>query len=178
MTLHLTVPVEPLRWLDLAFASLRMMAESHSGLRKSLPPGFLREMDTFPLDNLNDFLGSLVDEKDIRAAIAELGSETLGQMTPILDNRFETLGNMAALSGSSLLQKREGTVEFLQSRNGMLCLHFGGNFLTAPLRIRPAMEFVMTTESFPVSAIPGLDDKSKLVFARRLVPAGYLTVTK
>ncbi len=176
MTLHITLRIEPLRWFDLAIAALRRTAERTPALRETLPPGFLHDsaMCSISKDRLHGLFGSSVHDPDISEGLTELGKQLTRQLMPILDNRFETLGTLDSLGQESVLGKRAGTVSFLEIANGNLNLHYGGNFFAAPLRIRPALEFIMANETFTVAAIPGLDAPSRIVLASRLLKAGYL----
>jgi ribosomal protein L16 Arg81 hydroxylase len=179
VTLHVTVRVEPLRWLDLAIAALKLTAEQTPALREALPPGFLHDtnLSKTARNHLRDLLGPLVQDSDILAGVTVLGKELTSKLFPLLDNRFETLGAIGSLSQASVLRKRDGTVSFLESANGRLNLYFGGNLTSVPQRVSPALEFIIANDTFTVEAIPGLDESSRLVLARRLVKAGYLTTS-
>jgi hypothetical protein len=176
VTLHITVSVEPFRWFEVAGAALKAAAVRHLALRESLPAGFLNRPDVIQLarGRLRELL-SMVEESDIDAALAETAKALTGQLTPVLDNRFETLGALSSLCQESVLCRRVGSVGFLEPEGDSLRLHFGGNSVTAPARIRAALEFAMTAGRFAVKTIPGLDAESRLVLARRLVKAGFLT---
>ena len=177
VTLHITVSVEPFRWFEVAAAALKAAAGRKPALRESLPPGFLNRPDMAQQagERLRDLL-SLIDESDMETALAETAKGFTSRLTPVLDNRFETLGALQSLSGQSVLSRRAGSVAFLETRRNTLHLHFGGNTVSVPARIRPSLEFIVASDRFAVDAIPGLDAESRLVLARRLVRAGFLTI--
>jgi mannose-6-phosphate isomerase-like protein (cupin superfamily) len=178
VTLHITVSVEPFRWFEVVMAALKAAAGRTPALRESLPPGFMNIPDIIhpAREQLRTML-SLIREDDLVTGLTETAKAFTSQLTPVLDNRFETLGSLNSLSGQSLLSRRIGSVAFLETRGNSIYLHFGGNTVSAPARIRPSLEFILARDRFSVETIPGLDAASRLVLVRRLVRAGFLTVS-
>jgi hypothetical protein len=176
-TLHVSVRVEPFRWLDIAVEALRLSADRNEGLRRSLPCRFLDnpEASTIAPELLRDFMGPLVESCDITEALAVLGKQFTRRLMPLLDNRFETLGAIGGLSLESVIGKREGAVTFLEVSDEKVHIYFGGNVVSMPERVLHAINFIVANDTFSVKAIPGLDDASRLVVVRKLIKGGYLT---
>jgi hypothetical protein len=176
-TLHVTVRVEPIRWLDIATEVLRAGADRNEALRRSLPPGYLgnESVSQTAKDLLRPFLGSSIEDSDIVNAISEVSRQFTRHLVPLLDNRFETLGSIAELSLSSVIAKRTGAVTFVEVSGGQVHIYFGGNVVSMPERVLPSVRFIETHDNFVLQTLPGLDDSSRIVLVRKLILGGYLT---
>jgi ribosomal protein L16 Arg81 hydroxylase len=177
LSLHLTISLRPLSWIDFFKAALEQASIHAPELRKSLPPGF--------------FTGPTADEATHRAFVAALEAfqthlsfEETHQVVSRSrvralgfppDGHFEQLASLPDLVLDSMLERRPGilcTVEI--SESNFAHIRFGGQHVRVPGRLREALEFIRDNPRFQVSQIPSLDDQSRLVLARRLVREGLL----
>ena len=178
VTLHITIGVDPFRWLDLALTTMKFSAERNRSLREALPPGFMGnpEMPRLAKERLEGIIGPLADDDDIGKGLSELGRQFIAKLTPVIDNRFEILAGAEGLGQSSVMGKREGSVAVLEVAGGNVNLYFRGGTMSGPASIHRALKFIVAKEIFRIEEIPGLDAPSKVVVATRLVAEGYLTV--
>jgi hypothetical protein len=178
VTLHITIGVDPFRWLDLALSTMRFSAERTRSLREALPAGFIGnpEMPGLARERLEGIIGPIAEDGDIRKGLSELGRQFIAKLTPVIDNRFEILAAIQGLDQNSVMGKREGSVAVLEVVGGSVNLYFRGGTMSGPASIQRALKFIVAKEMFRIEEIPGLDASSKIVVAARLVTEGYLTV--
>ena len=95
------------------------------------------------------------------------------------DGHFVHLDRLAELSLDSLLERRPGLLCTVDTpKYGFSNIRFGSQHVRGPARLRGAFEFIRDVALFRASEIPGLDDQSRLVLARRLVREGLLRFTE
>ena len=91
------------------------------------------------------------------------------------DGHFAQLDALMNLGLDSELERRAGilcTVHHFEDKFSNI--RFGTQHVRGPARLRHAFEFIRDTDRFRVLEIPGLDDQSRLVIARRLIREGLL----
>jgi len=168
-TLHITLGVEPVRRIDLAIAALWLQAERTPALREALPPGWIGRSIGHPQ-------AGPLDETDITGSLLEASRDLIARLQPCLDNRFEVLAALESLDQSSVLRKREGMVSVLEAGEEKAHLYFRGGAFFGPVRILPALKFMVDNAAFRIADLPELSPASRLVLAKRLIKEGYLTV--
>lgn len=90
------------------------------------------------------------------------------------DGHLAHLARLEDLRLDSQLCHRPGILCMVEVDDRFATIRYGSQHLQAPARIRPALEFIRDHPRLTVAGIPGLDDDSKLVLARRLLRGGLL----
>lgn len=181
-SLHLTVGIRPLYWADFLKAAVEAAAWEVPELRAALPPGFtndagIRSQMTERVASLLELAREKVVAGSERASEAMVTRRLAWQGYPP-DGHFEQLNRLDRLSADVVLSRRLGLdCQFLDSQNGAgVGISFAENEIRGPKSIGRALEFVCDRRTFRVADLPGLDDQSKLVLARRLVREGLLRI--
>jgi hypothetical protein len=177
-SLHLTVIIEPVTWLDLIKAAAECVSVDRPELARAVRPGFLTRPET--RQGLDE------DFQSILRLFAESASfgRTLDVVSRaredspagfLADGHFEQLVRLGELSADSVMRRRAGlTCRVEPSGNGVVIV-FAGNRIQMPASAGAALEHVCDLERFRVGDLPGrLDEPSKLVLVRRLVREGLL----
>jgi len=177
-SLHITLGIHTMLWIDLVIAAATAAARHNTAFREALPVGFLRKgvLGESAQNRLRRLFAVLAEEPEMPAGLVELGKGVVHAQTMLRDNHFEVLCGIENLNADSLLRKRVGTVSFLEKTETEVRLHFAHKLVKMPAKVLGALEFILAAGVFAVRDIPGLDEASQLVLARRLVKDGYLTV--
>jgi hypothetical protein len=168
-SLHLTVGVSVVRWLD-AFREVLGDVEDDVEFRRSVPAD-------------GDGAAELVERLAERLApehVAEtMRAKFLGGRRPVLDGQLDDLRALGALSAESSVRRRETVIaELTELDDGSVALVFEGRRVVFPPHAREELEALVTsTGPLRLLELPGrLDDEGRVVLARRLVREGFLRV--
>lgn len=149
-------------------------------LRRPLPLGFARDDAAGALtDGLAEVLATTakalgaadpaeVAQLEAGRAATRRGPLLQGQLAAVLALDRLTLGDEVARRPDQPAVLREA------DDGERLVLELADRRLTLPAVARPALVAILATERIAIGALPGIDDKSKLVLARRLVREGLL----
>jgi hypothetical protein len=174
-SLHLTVSLHPIYWVDFLKRSIERLCADHVELREALPPDFATAGEVHKdMETTFDALLQLFREKAAFKPTLDslVQQETASRGFPP-DGHFVALSRLSTVSLDSVVERRIGlpcTVENLDRAAG---LRFGPHRLQGPASLLPAFEFVRDHRRFRVSHLP-LSDSSKLVLVRRLIRDGLL----
>jgi ribosomal protein L16 Arg81 hydroxylase len=176
-SLHLTISITPLYWMDFLKAAVEQAALQAPELRRALPARFVE--DPAAAERMRrDFDGILKTFEKNLSFDAALGVVTRSRVrahgfSP--DGHFAQLNTLEDLSLDSNLERREGllcSVDHYEDKFSNI--RFGAPHVRGPARLRQAFDFIRDNPRFRVSDLPGLDDQSRLVIARRLIREGLL----
>lgn len=176
-SLHLTVSITPLYWVDFLKMAAEQTSLSVPSLRASLPPRFVNDagapdlMETRFAEVLRAFVEAVsfnpVFEVARRNRVRALG------LPP--DGHFKHLTKLESLTVDSEVELRPGllcSVEYCVDQRSQIL--FGKRVVKGPGRLIGAMRFIKGHDRFKVKDLPELDDQSKVVLVRRLVREGLL----
>jgi len=176
-SLHLTVSITPLYWMDFLKAAVEQAAVQSPELRRSLPAGFLE--NSAAVEAMRQQFDSVMKAFQVNTSFeGALGVVTKNRVRAQgfpQDGHFAQLNDLEGLSLNSVLERREGifcTVDHYEEKFSNI--RFGARHVRGPGRLREAFDFIRDNERFRVDEIPGLDDQSRLVIARRLIREGLL----
>ncbi len=176
-SLHLTVSITPLYWMDFLKAAVEQAALQSPELRRALPVGFIEHAST--VDRMRrDFDRILKTFGENLSFDAVLGVVTRNRVRAQgfpPDGHFAQLNSLENLSLETRLERREGilcSVDHYEDKFSNI--RFGARHVRGPARLRQAFDFIRDNPGFRVSELPGLDDQSRLVIARRLIREGLL----
>ncbi len=176
-SLHLTISITPLYWMDFLKAAVEQAAVQSPELRRALPAGFIDKPAAVAAMK-QQF------EKVMEAFQANLSFEgALGVVTKNRvraqgfpqDGHFAQLNDLEGLNVDSVLERRNGiscAVDHYEDKFSNI--RFGARHVRGPGRLREAFDFIRDHKQFRVGELPGLDDQSRLVIARRLIREGLL----
>jgi ribosomal protein L16 Arg81 hydroxylase len=175
-SLHLTISVTPLYWIDFLKAAVEQAHVHVSGLRRALPPRFVEDQEA--RERMRDEFAAAL------RAFADHASfdETLDMVTRNRvrvqgfppDGHFAQLESLHELTLQSVLRRRDSILCMVESPYNFSNIRFGTRHVRGPLGLRRALEFVRDTEQFAVDEIPGLEAQGKIVLATRLIREGLL----
>ncbi|MBX3229811.1 MAG: hypothetical protein KIT84_05710 [Labilithrix sp.] len=177
-SLHITVGVLMHTYLDVLGKMVEAAGFRSAKLRESLPPGaVLGRSRAEVIARLLEMLGSELGESLVDEALASWAINELAQSAPVDRPRFADLDGPegAPITLDEPLTRPAALVTTLRAGGGRVRLHFQAGALEGPWRVRPALEYVMRTETLRARDLPGtLTDDEKLVLARRMVRDGVL----
>jgi ribosomal protein L16 Arg81 hydroxylase len=175
-SLHLTVSITPLYWMDFLKAAVEQAHVHLPGLRRSLPPGFTSAHQS--RDEMRQAFAATLRTFAEHASFDEtfdtvVRSRVRAQGVP-RDGHFAQLDRLDELALDSALCHRPGILCVAYKGPGFSNIRFGSRHVRGPAHLYSAMAHIEGHERFRVHEIPGLDDQSKLVLARRLIREGLL----
>ncbi|HYZ11904.1 MAG TPA: cupin domain-containing protein [Actinomycetota bacterium] len=178
VSVHVTVGITATTWVDAWRRVMRRVSE-HRGFRDALPPGWASEPSSAAeeLDvrrkELVEWLAAEVDEELLRGLARSFWSSR----RPLLSGHLSQLGWVDAVDETTALRRRPGSVFVVEARDGRATVLLGMRELRMPGFCEAALRFVADREDrFVPADLPGLDQDSAVVLARRLVREGALEV--
>ncbi len=178
-SMHLTIGISPLRWLDLLEAGLHAVAERDVRFRHALPsfePG-----DEPGADEVAREFASLLQAVQDRNVVPDAITRVLGdrnrEFLTSPDPHFNSIEQARSLSGRTEVERRLGWRTRIIRDDTRVSIEFGTRSVSAPLSVASALEFVSTHRRFRVDDLPdGLSQQSKIVLVRRLIHEGLLKI--
>jgi hypothetical protein len=167
-SLHLTVGVNVVTWLDAVRSALEECGEDLE-FRRSWQSG--NGSDEL-LEALRERLGP--DEVERRAR-----NQLVRKRRPIREGQLGQLRALDDVGPETELERNPTVLADLVEQDGSVALVFEGRELTFPAHARGEVAAIADSEGpFCVSDLPGsLDDEGRLVLARRLVREGFLRIS-
>ena len=119
-------------------------------------------------------LDLLRESVSINDAVGKHAEMLAVKKAPPPDGHFSMLH--AEITADTLLKKRRTSLTRVFQQNGIAGIQFSGNQVVGPSKIGDALRYIVETETFTPASLPGaLSDNERLVLARRMVLAGFLT---
>lgn len=174
-SLHLSVGVNIIRWIDLLTAAVKSM-RSDPRLRQALPPGFLNGGAEAMRGTFDQLLTMLPDQTSLDHALAGLAEELVVQK-PAPPGSDDLDPSDAEIGPDTILSRRAGVICRVLEGADYVVIQYSGGKMLGPPKIRQAVRHVAAQRRFPVRDLVGdLSEKETLVLVRRLVRDGVLTV--
>ncbi|MFL6236707.1 MAG: JmjC domain-containing protein [Thermoanaerobaculia bacterium] len=178
LSLHLTLTVHPLYWLDIFKRAFELAALEDPRLRQALPPGIAasQKIQESIFLKLYDMLHQFNERVSPEMALRSLMDEYVEARTFPGDGHFAALASLPAVSPASLVERRRGLACIVETSEDKSAIRFGPNRVQGPAAIAPALEFLRDRRRFKVADLPGdLSNESKVVLVRRLIREGLLS---
>jgi lysine-specific demethylase/histidyl-hydroxylase NO66 len=178
VSIHITVGVLAHTWLDLWRHVMRRAAD-HRPFREALPPGFADRPEVVTSElgvrtkEFQDWLEGAAGEEAVRSFAGAFWS----RRRPLVAGQLRQLSLAGRLGPETVIRRRAGSVFRVELREDEATVQLGMRELRMPAFCEPALRFVAESEGgVAVSDLPGLDEESRLVLARRLVREGAVEV--
>ena len=168
-SLHLTVGVNVVTWLDAVRAALEDCGDDVE-FRRSWQSG----------EGSDDLLETLRERLRPEAVERRARQQLVQTRRPIRDGQLGQLRALDSLEPDTELERRPTVLAELVEQDGSVSLVFEGRELTFPAHARDEVAAIAEAESpFSMLDLPGsLDDAGRLVLARRLVREGFLRINE
>jgi lysine-specific demethylase/histidyl-hydroxylase NO66 len=172
-SVHLTIGLHVLTWLDLFSVALGQVANRNEELRHALPLGLAGNVsNTAKLETeFNKRMQLFVRDALLPAAVNEIGAS--------FARSRNTAGNEAAVESTTKLE-RNGVLRFYLAADGKMAgLACDQKEFWLPHGFAPALRFVAEQSVFSPEEIPGpTTNAAKLVFARQLLRDGFVRLAQ
>ena len=167
-SVHLTIGIHVLTWVDLLSVALGQTASRHDDLRRALPIGVFKNSDSRDgfAQEFRERVQLFAREAVFESAVDEI-AESFARTRDV--GRDESIENDTALEGN-------GQLRFYLAADGTLAgLACDEKELWMPAGFAPAMRFVAEQRVFMPRQLPGsITENGKLAFVRHLVRDGFL----
>ncbi|NIM52278.1 MAG: hypothetical protein GTN62_13400 [Gemmatimonadales bacterium] len=177
-SMHLTIGVHAVRWVELLHKILDVAAERDVRFRRSLTLETLRSQGPSPpAEGVGQLVSSLARAGSVREALRRLERQTASHSAAADAGQFDAIDRARSLECRSRVERRPGLRCAVERRDGRVAIAFGENRVEGPEAVEPALRFIAATPRFRVGDLPGnLADASKVTLCRRLVREGLLSV--
>lgn len=174
-SLHITLDIHVLTWMDLLSDAVAAMAGREARLRRSLPAGFLSDEGAMRAleSGFVEIVELLRREARLADAVGKHAEKLIVRKPPPADGHFSAL--LADIRLDTPLRKRKASLTRVVEDGGTAGIQFSGNHLFGPAKIAAALRHVAENEVVVPARLPGaLSDEERLLLARRLVRVGLL----
>lgn len=182
IAMHMTISVEPCRWMDVLLEAAQNLARSNVEFRRSFR--VLGELSKqISAEQLEEQFKKLISEfltkADFLEAKGGIEAEIISKTLPLPCNQFNIQKQVVTLERR--YRKRENLLfSFNQTdksnRKVEGILHYSGNSVSVSKEFVPAVKFMITKEIFTPSDLPGkLTDQQRIEIICFLIEQGFLT---
>ncbi|HEV7473408.1 MAG TPA: cupin domain-containing protein [Pyrinomonadaceae bacterium] len=174
LSVHLTIGIHVLTWLDLFSVALGQSAYRHEAFRQGLPAGSLADPET-KKELANEFAQRIQlfsHDAHFERALDELTASFMRTHGAEPDTASPaSFDHQTKLEGNSQLEV------YVSADGTMAALARGRKFFWMPACFAPVIRFVVEHRTFCPDQLPGqITDNGKVTFARRLVEDGFLRI--
>jgi hypothetical protein len=177
ISVHVTIGIHALTWLDLIAVSLGQFGHKDPRFRKALPVGFNERVAGASIkENFAALLEAFSQNADVSSALEEIGGSLIWNQQAIGEGSIiET--EATALTADTTVERRPGLLSRFVVDGDFVRIAAAHSDVSLPRDFEPALRFVSENKSFRVGAIPGaLSDHSKINLVNRLIKNGFLRV--
>jgi lysine-specific demethylase/histidyl-hydroxylase NO66 len=169
-SLHMTVGVSIVTWLDALQAAVDETAKEEVDLRRGVPA------DGVSSDRLLELVAARLTP---RAVSSRMRRGFVRTRRPVREDAFDQVRGIEELDVETPLELRKTVIFDLVADEQGVTLGFEGRELRFPARIGAELQFMAEAEGpFRLTDLPGrLDDAGRLVLGRRLVREGFLRIS-
>jgi ribosomal protein L16 Arg81 hydroxylase len=177
LSLHLTITIESMYWLDVFRRAFELAAIEDAELREAVPPRFVQDgrLHDGMAATFSRLMARFGERVSFEAAYRSLIEEQVRMRYFPADGHFAALESLHEIGPQTLLERRRGMVCLVETHAQTASIRFGPNRVEGPLAVGPAFEFIRDHRTFRVIDLPGiLSAESLVVLVRRLVREGLL----
>jgi len=177
-SLHLTVGMKSVTWAHILRGAVDELIERDPVFRESLPAGFAtdKRVRKRAEAHLTALLDRVREQMDPARLLATAVETALRGTQSMLSGHLLDLTSGSHLDLATRLRRRRDIVHRLEADDAYACLYFHGKVVRMPVFLIPDLEYIIQSEEFTASELPGeLDDEGKVLLVRRLLREGFLT---
>jgi hypothetical protein len=177
-SLHLTVGVNVLRWLDLLQLALSRAAAADVRFRRSLPVGLLCADASPPSlrDKFHEAIQHFAKNADLEGAVGAMAEAFVGGMAALPGDYFAA-EDLDGIDLDAVLEKARGVLCRVIQRSDKVTLLAPGARIDGPANLGPAMRYIAQAQRFTPAELPdNLTPEAKLALVRRLLRERVLTI--
>ena len=178
-SVHLTIGIHVLTWLDLLSVALGQAAHRHEDFRRALPVGLFKQRNDageFEKEfkaSLQLFVRDAVFANAVNEIADGFAQRGSGRSLAVNHNMVDAVDNETKFEGNGPLQF------YLAADGTMAGLACDQKEFWLPVGFAAALRFVTEQEVFRPGEIPGLaTDNGRLAFVRHLLKDGFLRVAR
>lgn len=178
-SLHLTVGVQSVLWVDLLRNAVERATANDVRFRSSLPVGFANDEELVAQTEkrAEELLDLLRDSIEPAAVVATGRTRAMLARRSTLHGHLLDLEALDSVDLDTKLQRRPETVWRIADNESDVGLVFHGKELHFPKLAEPALREITEAGVFSAREISGrLDEPGRLVLVRRLLKEGFLTL--
>jgi len=175
VSVHPTVGVHVLRWVDALIMGLEVAAEQDAALRGAVVGGHLVDVDALG-DRLCELLGRVAAEPRAQAVGARLAGQLPERFGTVGSGDLTSLDRLATLVLNSVVARRHGMRCVVERDGPTASIRFPDGAFTASARHESALRHIANGGRFTASELPGdLDDAERVALVAELVRRGLLS---
>jgi hypothetical protein len=173
---HLTIGIQPQTWRGALTAAMSKLLADLS-YDERLPAGYVAEpaLLTKAVDERLQALRESLASADASRVTDDLTEQFLTSRPPMLRGGLRDATHRAALSDTTLLRRRPGSLCVVRDEGEQLVLLLGDRRLSMPSWLAPALHEVCNRDQLAPADLP-IDEQSRVVLCRRLVREGLLEI--
>lgn len=179
-SLHLTIGIYPVQWVDLFKDILNGIAVQDVAYRKALPFGYMyqQNIEEYLKEKTKELLSKSLDKVQVSPSIEVFQNRLKIIQTPVEYGHFCQLDKVDDINLDTRLVKRSTIKCTIQRINeNFVRLIYNGNTIKGPAKIKPAFEYVSNVdEVFTPSSLPISNPAHQLKLCRRFVKGGLLQI--
>lgn len=177
-SLHITVSITPLYWLDFFKIAFEQAMITCADLRRTLPPNFIKDPQAVEAmrSEWRHVFEQVTEAMTFDDTLDVLRRSRLRAQGFPRDGHFAHLERAYDVGSSSLLERRPGVDCVVESYepHDSATIRFADRYVRGARRLLKVFEFVRDHERFRVSDLPRLNAEGQIVMARRLIREGLL----
>ena len=177
-SLHLTLGVLATTAHDVARELVDTAVASVESLRRAVPALGSAEVTTEEVKSVIADLIGWLEAADADAVVASLRTARPARVVP-LHGQLQELASLDTIADSTVVQLRTPRVHEIRTEADAVVIEMPGRRITMPAPLAPALELLLDGNAHAVADLSGLlDERSRLVLARRLVREGLLVTQR
>jgi hypothetical protein len=172
-SMHLTLSVSPITWIDL----MTRMLPSLESFCETLPLLPQQAGDASLREQFDQLLRLLLESGDAAQVARSIADESLIALDPLLDDGFGQRASSRSLTLDTRVRRRRGAIVRLRSDGTRASLIFPGSGFRGPNELAQLFRFIVDHDSFRIGELPDVvTGDSKIEVVRQLVGDGLLRV--
>jgi hypothetical protein len=177
LSIHVTIGIHALTWLDLIAVSLGQFGHKEPRFRKALPVGFdQRSAGASIKEEFYALLQTFSRGADVESALEEIDGSLIWNQQAIGEGSI-IQSEATALTADTTVERRPGLLSRFVVDGDFVRIAAAHSDISLPKDFEPALKFVSENRSFRIGAIPGrLSDHSKINLVHRLIKNGFLRI--
>jgi ribosomal protein L16 Arg81 hydroxylase len=179
--MHLTLSIEPCRWMDLLIETVQQLTQDDIDFRRSARLlGRLSEDAEVSIEKTFEQLKERILLKaNLQKTRAKVEAEIIAKTSPLAQGYFSTAQEI--ITPQTMLKKRDDllfkfTIFVKPDGEEIKVLLHSGNVISIPNKLKETLEYILSKTKFQVANFPRtISTEENLKFAQQLIDQGFLT---